>query len=389
MKSLLLSRQNNYIMNSLLARIAVLGQSIWLDYGRRGLIESGLLQEMIEQDDLRGITSNPAMFEEAISRSKDYEEAIFRLALASCCAEEIYQTIAIEDVQRAADIFFPTYEKTKGMDGYVSLEVSPNLAYDTEGTILEARKLWKRLNRPNVMVKIPGTQPALPAIQQLISEGININVTLLFSLERYRSVVDAYFIGLEHRMRKGEPIDKVVSVASFFLSCIDTLVDALLEKKKREDFSKAKQINELRGQVAIASAKVAYQCYKKEFSSLRYKLLHDKGAHKQRLLWASTSTQNPYYCKVKYVDALIGTHTINTMPLETLGAYKSLGDPARRLTEGVTEARKALGLLQEVGIDLTFLTRKLEQEGIQKFIKPYNNLLQLIEEKRKEALSIA
>jgi transaldolase/transaldolase/glucose-6-phosphate isomerase len=344
---------------------------------------------MIEQDDLRGITSNPKIFEEAISMSNDYEEAIFKLAQASYCAEEIYQTIAIEDVQRTADIFFPIYERTKGMDGYVSLEVSPTLAYDTEGTILEARKLWKRLNRPNVMVKIPGTREALPAIQQLTSEGINVNVTLLFSLERYRSVVDAYFIGLEHRLRKGEPIDKVVSVASFFLSRIDTLVDALLEKKKKEDISKTKLIEELHGEVAIASAKVAYQCYKKEFSSLRYKLLHDKGANKQRLLWASTSTKNPYYCKVKYVDALIGTQTINTMPIETLAAYKCLGDPARRLSEGTRQAHNALGLLQEVGIDLQLLTRQLEQEGIQKFVRLYQNLLKLIEEKRKEALSIA
>jgi transaldolase/transaldolase/glucose-6-phosphate isomerase len=375
-------------MNSLVARIAELGQSIWLDYIRRSFIESGQLQEMIEQDDLRGITSNPAILEEAISRSNDYEDAIIRLAQASYCAEEIYQTIAIEDVQRAADIFFPTYQKTKGMDGYVSLEVSPTLAYDTEGTILEARKLWRRLNRQNVMVKIPGTREALPAIQQLISEGININVTLLFSLDRYRSVVEAYFIGLEHRIRKGEPINKVVSVASFFLSRIDTLVDALLRKKKKEDTSKTKLIEELRGEVAIAIAKVAYQCYKKEFSSLRYKLLHDKGAHKQRLLWTSTGTKNPYYCKVKYVDALIGAHTINTMPIETLTAYKCLGDPARRLSERTTEARTTLGLLQEMGIDLELLTRQLEQEGIQKFMSPYENLLKLIEEKRKEALSI-
>jgi transaldolase len=274
------------------------------------------------------------------------------------------------------------------MDGYVSLEVSPTLAYDTEGTILEARKLWRRLNRPNVMVKIPGTREALPAIQQLISEGININVTLLFSLERYRSVIDAYFIGLEHRMKKREPIDKVVSVASFFLSRIDTLVDALLEKKKKEDNSKAKQIEELSGELAIASAKVAYQCYKKEFSSLRYKLLHDKGAHKQRLSWADTSTKNPYFCKVKYVDALIGPHTINTMPIETLTAYKSLGDPAKRLSVGVREAHNAFCMLHEIGLDLALLTRQLEEEGIQKIAKPYNNLLQLIEEKRKEALSI-
>lgn len=371
-------------MNNSVAKIAENGQSVWLESVPRSLVKSGGLQEMIDKDDLRGLTINPVMLELAITKGKEYEGEIFRLARANCCAEEIYQSIAIEDVQRAADIFFPTYEKTKGKDGYVSLEVSPTLAYDTGGTILEARKLWRRLNRQNVMVKIPGTRESLPAIQQLISEGVNVNITLLFSIERYRSAIDAYFIGLEHRLRNKEPIGKVASVASFFLSQIDTLADALLEKKKKEDISKARQINQLRGEIAIANAKIAYQCYKKEFSSLRYKLLHGKGAQKQRLLWASTCTNNPYYSKVKYVDSLIGSHTIHAMSPDTMSVYKYLGEPARRITEGVTEAANTLHLLQETGIEIVLLTQHLEEEEIRKRANSYENLLKQIKENAKK-----
>jgi transaldolase len=302
-------------MNNPLKKIPQSGQSIWLDYIRRGILRpGGELQAMIEEDDLRGVTSNPAIFEEAIARSNDYREAIRLLAQSDKSAEQMLEVITVEDVRRAADLFMPVYEKTKGLDGYVSLEVSPRLAHNTDGTIKEARSLWRILDRPNVMIKIPGTKEGLPAIQQLISEGININVTLLFSLHRYHEVALAYITGLEHRQKKGLPIDKVASVASFFLSRIDSMVDPLLNKVIEKGGSGAETAQKLLGEVAIASAKAAYQMYKEIFSAEHFRLLASKGARTQRLLWASTGTKNPQHSDVKYVEALIGPDTVNTCP---------------------------------------------------------------------------
>jgi transaldolase len=374
-------------MSNALVKIPQLGQSIWLDYIRRGILNTGgELQRMIEEDDLRGVTSNPAIFEEAIARSNDYQEAIQTLAQANKSAEEIFQVIAVEDVQRAADLFRPVYDKTQGLDGYVSLEVSPGLAHDTEGTIKEARESWKALDRPNVMIKVPGTKEGLPAIQQLISEGINVNVTLLFSLERYRAVTDAYVTGLEHRQKKGLPVDNVASVASFFLSRIDTLVDPLLDKLIEKGGAEADAARKLQGQVAIASAKSAYLIYKEVFSSNRFQMLADKGARTQRLLWASTSTKNPNYSPLKYVEALIGPDTVNTVPLETLKNYRSQGNPASRLEDGLTEARQLLEQLPSVSIVLDEVTQQLETEGIKKFVTPFDKLMEVIEEKRKSVM---
>jgi transaldolase len=375
-------------MKSSLAQISSFGQSIWLDYIRRKFIASGELKKLIDQDDLRGVTSNPAIFEEAIARSDDYWDTIKTLAKSGKSTEEIFLAVAIEDVQNAADTFGEVYEKTDALDGYVSLEVSPILAQNTAGTIEEAQASWKTLDRKNVMIKVPGTPEGLPAISQLISEGININVTLLFSLERYRQVAEAYVAGLEQRVQKGEPVDRVASVASFFLSRIDALVDPMLEKVKQAGGSNADLAGQMIGKTAIASAKMAYQIYKEVFGSDRFKVLADKGAKPQRLLWASTSTKNPAYRDVLYIESLIGPDTVNTVPMETMNAFRDHGEPASRLEEGTEEARNLIAQLPQVGVDLDAVTKQLEEEGIQKFIKPFNSLLQVLEEKRKEAATV-
>jgi transaldolase len=371
-------------MNNPLKSIQPFGQSIWLDYIRRSFINNGGLQKMIDEDGLRGVTSNPAIFEEAIARSDDYWDTIRTLAQSGQSSEEIFLALAVEDVQRAADLFKGVYESTNALDGYVSLEVSPSLALNTEGTLTEARSSWKLLDRPNVMIKVPGTTEGLPAIEGLISDGINVNVTLLFGLERYRQVALAYVAGLEKRAGRGEPLDRVASVASFFLSRIDSLVDPMLEKVMAAGGPKGDLAKTLRGQVAVDSAKKAYQIYQEVFGSDRFKALAAKGAKPQRLLWASTSTKNKDYSDVKYVEALIGPDTVNTVPMETLDAYRDHGKPANRLQDDMAGAVQRLGQLKEVGIDLGAVTKQLEEEGIQKFIKPFNSLMAVLEAKRKE-----
>lgn len=373
-------------MKNPLAKIPTFGQSIWLDYIRRKFITSGELKKLIDEDELRGLTSNPAIFEEAIARSDDYSETIKKLAKAGKTAEEIFLNLAIEDVQHAADLFKGVYEKTDALDGYVSLEVSPGLALVTEGTITEARSSWETLDRKNVMIKVPGTNEGLPAIEQLISDGININVTLLFGLDRYSKVADAYITGLEKRVEKGEPVEHIASVASFFLSRIDTMVDPLLQEivdKKNDQSALAKG---LLGKAAIASARMAYKIFKEKFSSDRFKSLEVKGAKPQRLLWASTSTKNPAYNELMYLEALIGPETVNTVPKETLNSYRKHGNPANRLESGMDEAEETLQKLQQVGIDLAAVTKKLEEEGIQKFVKPFDSLMSALNEKREEKL---
>jgi transaldolase/glucose-6-phosphate isomerase len=369
-----------------LLKLNSFGQSIWLDFLRRGMITSGELQQLIEEDGLRGMTSNPSIFEKAIAGSHDYDDAIRALALEGKSIEEMYQTLTVEDVQQAADLFRPIYDQTQGGDGFVSLEVSPHLAHDTDGTIAEAHRLWDALDRPNVFIKVPATQEGVPAIQQLINEGINVNVTLLFGLPRYRKVAEAYIAGLEARAEQGKPIQRVASVASFFLSRIDVLVDPMLEKVMQAGGPKAKTAESLHGQVAIASARVAYQIYQEIFSSERFLELADQGARTQRLLWASTSTKNPAYSDVKYVEALIGADTVNTVPLETLNAYRDHGQPALRLEEHVPEAYEVLDHLPQVDVDLGEVTQQLEDEGVEKFNKPFDKLMATLEEERAAAL---
>ena len=362
-----------------LKRLGALGQSIWLDYIRRDLIAGGGLRRLIEEDGLRGMTSNPSIFEKAIADSHDYDEDIRAMARKGKGVDAIYETLSQHDVQSAADEFRPLYDRTDGKDGYVSLEVNPHLAHDTRGTVEEARRLWAALNRPNVFIKVPATAEGLPVIQQLISEGINVNVTLLFGIPRYRQVVEAYLAGLEARVMQAKPVKTVASVASFFVSRIDALVDPLLEKLIVQGGEAADVARMLRGQVAIASAKVAYQSYKRVFDTERFRKLADKGAHTQRLLWASTSTKNPKYGDVKYVEALIGRDTIDTVPVETLDRYRDHGEPEDRIEQGVVKARGVLDRLPDLGISIDEVTQQLEDEGVEKFSQSFDKLMEALE----------
>jgi transaldolase len=358
------------------------GQSVWLDFLSRGAIENGELKQLIDRDGVSGLTSNPSIFEKAIADSHDYDNAIRRMALADKNIEDIYQALTIEDIQAAADLFRPTYDRLQGADGYVSLEVSPSLAHDTAGTIAEARQLWKAVNRPNLMIKVPATREGLPAITELTADGINVNITLLFGLPRYREVAESYIAGLEALAEKGGSLGKIASVASFFLSRIDVLCDPVLEKFRLEGGPVAGMASDTHGQVAIASAKVAYQMYKEIFGSDRFKKLSLQGARTQRLLWASTGTKNPEYSDTKYVETLIGQDTINTMPPATLDAYRDHGKPALTLEESTPGAYQVLENLRRVGIDLDEITQKLEDEGVSKFMKAFDQLMDALSEKR-------
>jgi len=367
-----------------LEKLETLGQSIWLDYIRRDLIANGELRRLIEEDGLRGITSNPSIFEKAIAESHIYDQEIRDMALKIKDVKAIYEALSQRDVQNAADEFRSVYEKTDGKDGYVSLEVNPHLAHDTKGTIEEARRLWTALSRPNVFIKVPATSDGLPAIRQLISEGINVNVTLLFGLPRYRQVAKAYIAGLEARAAQGKLVKHIASVASFFLSRIDTLVDPLVEKFFDSDDKKMEIARKVRGQVAISSAKTAYQIYKEIFGSNRFKKLAEKGARVQRLLWASTSTKNPDYSDVKYIEPLIGPDTVNTVPPETLDAYRNHGDPKPSLEQDVKEANWIMARLSELGISIDKVAGQLEDEGVKKFNEPFDKLMETLTKKSSE-----
>ncbi len=375
-------------MNAL-KKLSDFGQAPWLDDIRRGLIESGELDKLIEEDGLRGITSNPSIFQKAIADSDEYDGAIRELAQNGKSAEEIYFELATQDIRDAADRFRPLYDEHSGERGFVSLEVSPHLAHDAQGTAEEGRKLWAMLERPNVFIKVPGTQEGLKAITQLISEGISVNVTLLFGLPRYREVTQAYMEGLEKRLEQGESIEGIASVASFFLSRIDVLIDGKLDQLIDSSPEDADTARALRGEVAIASAKQAYQIYKEVFEGERFGALAEKGAKPQRLLWASTSVKDDAYEDVKYVEALIGPETVNTMPMETLEAYRDHGQPEARLEDGADEARKTLDKLKDMGIGIDEMTQQLTDEGVDKFVKPFDSLMETIETKRNEVLETA
>jgi len=364
-----------------LKKLSKHGQSIWLDYIRRDMLENGTLKKMIEDDDVKGMTSNPSIFEMAIAESTIYDSEIHKLAHKKMDKMAIYEAITQQDVQKAADEFLTIYKNSKGHDGYVSLEVNPYLAHNTIGTVEEARRLWIAVDRPNVLIKVPATVEGLLAIRQLISEGINVNVTLLFSLTRYKQVIEAYIAGLEDRVAQGKSIHKIASVASFFLSRIDAAVDPKESEFVAKGGEQALFAENIRGLVAISSAKVAYKLYKELFDSEQFMKLVRQGAVPQRLLWASTKTKNPDYSDVKYVDALIGRNTINTMPLETLEAFRDHGDPASRLDDHLEKAHFVLSELPDVGIDLTEITTKLENDGVEKFKVSFDKLLEAITEK--------
>jgi len=365
-----------------LLKLETFGQSIWMDFISRGMISSGKLQQLIEEDGISGVTSNPSIFEKAIAESHDYDEAIRALTLAGKSADEIYRLLTVEDIQMVADLLRPTYERTDGRDGFVSLEVSPRQAHDTTGTIEEARQLWSLVDRPNSMIKVPATSAGIPAIQQLIGEGININSTLLFGLQRYQEVADAYLGGLEVLAAKNRPLKETASVASFFLSRIDVLIDPTLEKKMKMNSPQAVIAAHLRGQIAIASAKVAYEMYKAIFGGDRFAGLATKGARTQKLLWASTSTKNPAYKDTRYMEALIGPNTINTVPIETLHAYRDHGRPAQSLDQEVHKAYHLLNKLVSVGINREAVAQELEDEGVEKFVAAFDRLMVSLKEKQ-------
>ncbi|MGE5440034.1 MAG: transaldolase [Bacteroidota bacterium] len=356
-------------------------QSIWLDNLNRQMIKNGKLKKFIEEDGLSGITSNPAIFEKAIVEGEEYLSDIRTLVMQGRAKEKIYEELTIRDIQDAADLLRPVFDKAQGQDGFVSLEVSPYLAHKTEDTIKEAHHLWEKVNRPNVMIKVPAITESIPAIRQLISDGININITLLFGLDRYREIIEAYLSALAERVEAGRPINNLASVASFFLSRIDVMVDPMLEKIAEEGGKKGELAKSLTGQIAISCAKVAYRIFQEQFESDRYRDLLNHGAHVQRLLWASTGTKNPAYSDIKYIEPLIGPDTINTMPEKTLEAYRDHGNPEPRLEKGVDQAFKALHQLKELGIDIDQVTQKLEVEAVDKFIQPYDKLMQTLEGK--------
>ena len=364
---------------SKLIELEKMGQSIWLDYIQRSMITSGELKQLIDIG-LRGVTSNPAIFEKAIAGSNDYDEDLKQLLKTDAPIVQIYEALALKDISLAADQLRDVYDSSGGKDGYVSLEVSPELAYETEQTIAEAKRLFETVNRPNVMIKVPATQAGLPAITELIGSGVNVNVTLIFGLQNYKAVADAYQSGLEKlaatgpEVKGGHPIDKVASVASFFVSRVDTAVDTELEKMGA---------GELFGKIAVANSKIAYVEYKEILKQPRWQLLADKGAGMQRVLWASTSAKNPAYPDNLYVDELIGPDTVNTLPPSTLESFMDHGRVAQTLTRDPAEAQNQLTKLADLGIDLQTVTRKLQDDGVVAFARPFKKLLESIAEKCK------
>ncbi|KPL84523.1 hypothetical protein SE15_05425 [Thermanaerothrix daxensis] len=368
-------------------KLHALGQSLWYDNIQRRLLENGELARMIDEGIIRGVTSNPTIFHQAIANSNDYDTAIQTMAWAGWSARQIYDQLTVEDIQKAADLFLALYEASQGEDGYVSLEVAPTLAYDTEGTVAEAKRLWNLVSRPNLMIKIPATLPGLPAIRRAIFEGINVNVTLIFSLERYAQVIEAYLSGLEDRLAAGLPIDRIASVASFFVSRVDTKVDKRLEEILRREGPEAEQARTLMGTAAIANARLAYAQFLEAFGSERFKALARHGAKVQRPLWASTSTKNPAYRDVLYVEELIGPQTVNTVPPQTLAAFADHGEVRLTLSAEVSAEKKIIAALEQLRISMAQVTQELEEEGVKAFASAFEALLQTIEERRAVAVA--
>jgi transaldolase len=359
------------------------GQSIWLDYIRRDLLTSGELRRLIDEDGLRGMTSNPSIFEKAISGSPAYSGQLDQLISEGLNASDIFEHVAVKDIQDAADILRPVYDSTNKRDGYVSIEVSPTLARDTQGTIEEARRLWKSVRRPNIMVKVPGTPEGVPAVRQLTSEGLNINITLLFAQEAYIAVAKAYMDGLEAALKAGKDISGVASVASFFVSRIDTLVDSQIDAALKNPGSPDREqlLRSLHGKVAIANAKQAYRWYQQAIGGSRWRALAGRGAQPQRLLWASTSTKNPKYRDVLYVEELIGPETVNTIPPATMDAFRDHGIVRRTLDSDLAAADKTMSDLEQAGISMKKVTDQLLDEAIKLFDDAFAKLISAVEEK--------
>ena len=369
-----------------LTQLQTFGQSIWLDYIRRDLLQDGALQRLIAEDGVRGMTSNPAIFEKAIAGSTEYKDFLDSLASRSDLdAKGRYELLAIRDIQGAADLLAPVYRSTKKRDGYVSLEVSPYLAHDTKGTIDEARRLWKSVGRENLMIKVPGTPEGIPAVRQLLGEGINVNVTLLFAQAVYEQVAAAFIDGVEKFAASGGDVSKLASVASFFISRIDSLVDSLVgeQLKKETDATRKLKLQGILGKVAVANGKLTYEDYRRIFSTPRWKALAAKGAQTQRVLWASTSTKNPNYRDVIYIEELIGPDTVNTVPPATVDAFRDHGKPRPSLTEDLDGARKTMADLASVGIVMKDVTDKLTTDGVKLFADAFDTLLAAVEKSTK------
>ncbi|HZU13379.1 MAG TPA: transaldolase [Chloroflexota bacterium] len=367
-----------------LQQLEACGQSVWTDVISRRMIRSGTLARYIAGDGITGVTANPTIFEKAIVDTHDYDETIRTLGSRGRTPAQIYEALAIEDVGAAADLLRPVYDRTGGTDGFVSIEVSPELADETDATIEEARRFWSDLHRPNIMIKVPATTAGIPAIERLTAEGINVNITLIFSVEVYKQAMDAYLNGLERRVAQNQPIDRLASVASFFVSRVDTLVDRLLEEKVQGANEGARQeVKRLEGKAAIANAKIAYGWFERVFGSDRFSRLQEHGALMQRPLWASTSTKNPAYPDTMYVDPLIGPHTVNTMTLETIEAFRDHGTVnCDAIRQGVDEARQVLADLERVGISMKAVTDQLTDEGVHKFTTSLRALLSAIQERQ-------
>ncbi len=374
-------------MNVRIEKLNQIGQSLWYDNIKRELLDDGTLERMIQRGEIRGITSNPSIFNKAISQSQDYDAQIKELTGKGLSREEIFEKLSVADIQAAADLFSPLYEDTEGRDGFVSLEVSPYLAHQTQETIAEAKQLWHLVNRPNLMVKIPATRAGLPAITECIAAGLNINVTLIFSLKRYQEVIDAYLAGLEKRLAGGLPLDRSASVASFFISRIDSKVDGKLgDLLEGGSPDQSEKLRSMLGKAGLASGKLAYQIYLDNFEreGERFRKLQELGARPQRTLWASTSTKNPDYPDTMYVDNLIAPSTVNTVPPKTLEAFLDHGKADLSIESGLAQYQQAYGDLGQVGIDIDQVTDELEAEGVKAFADSFSSLLDSLQERMED-----
>lgn len=371
-------------MNSPIWEAQRYGQSIWYDNISRDLLNSGELRRLIDQG-ITGVTSNPTIFEKAVASGVHYDDDLVKFEGTRASVQEVYESIAIQDIRDATDLLYPVYERTKSLDGYVSLEVSPFLANDTDGTVTEAERLFKAVGRPNLMIKVPGTTEGIPAIRSLIGKGINVNVTLIFSLESYKMVQEAYIDGLEDLDRSGKYLGNVASVASFFVSRVDTAVDTLINKHITEGFG---YLENYLGKAANANAKLAYQSFKETFQSKRFTSLMAKGAQIQRPLWASTGTKNPAYSDLAYIEPLIGLNTVNTMPPNTLKAFQDHGRVASTIEQNIEEAKDTFEALEKAGIRIEEVTGKLLIDGVNSFAESFSNLLTNIDQKKTELVSL-
>ncbi len=372
-------------MTNPLLQLKAQGQSVWYDTVDRAQLDNGLFKRMLDEDGIVGVTSNPTIFQKSISQGDAYDEQIIQLVRENKSTNEIYEALAIRDIRTVADMLLPIYEKANRQDGFVSLEVSPDLAHDSEATLNEARRFWKMVDRPNLMIKIPATPEGLPIVRQTLTEGININITLIFSIDDYRKVADAYISALEDRNAEGKDISHIASVASFFVSRVDTLVDQLLENKIKasNDGAEQQKLKSLEGKAAIANARLVYQDFKNIFHSPRFETLKHSGAHVQRPLWASTSTKNPAYHDVLYAEELIGPDTVDTMPLETIENFRDHGKVRFSVEDDIQQAKDEFAELEKVGIHYDQVTKQLQDEGVQKFADSFHELFKGIESKKQ------